>query len=72
MTTHIEIVLTDLGALSYGRFKRTLFRMAEQQRCAMNSVFGFEKVDQKPYNSSIKPMGRCNETSCGFQVVEAL
>jgi hypothetical protein len=22
----------------------------------LNSVFGLEKVDQKPYNSSIKPM----------------
>jgi hypothetical protein len=30
--------------------------MTEQQRCAIEFVFGLEKVDQKPYNSSIKTM----------------
>jgi hypothetical protein len=33
----------------------TIF-LVVRQRCALNSVFGLEKVDQKPYNSSIKPM----------------
>jgi hypothetical protein len=36
-----------------------------------NSVFGLEKVDQKP-NSSIKPLETLQWKSCGFQVVEAL
>jgi hypothetical protein len=31
----IFIPLTVVQVLSYGRFKRTLFRMAEQQRCAI-------------------------------------
>jgi hypothetical protein len=30
--------------------------MAEQSVTRLNSVFGLEKVDQKPYNSPTKPM----------------
>jgi hypothetical protein len=30
--------------------------MAEQSAARLNSVFGLEKVDQKHYNSSIKPI----------------
>jgi hypothetical protein len=48
--------------------KETFLGWRSNSVAQLNSVFSLEKVDQKPYNSSIKPM----ETSCGFQVVEAL
>jgi hypothetical protein len=59
-------------SLSHGRFKSTPFRMAKQldisleerQRCAIE----FSNPTTDP--SSL--WRRCNEMSCGFQVVEAL
>jgi len=40
--------LTDLGGAT-----KTFLQWSVER---LNSAFGLEKVDQKPYNSSIKPM----------------
>jgi hypothetical protein len=58
--------------LSYGRLKEPFLEWRSNSVARLNSVFDFEKVDQKLYNSSIKPMEKMQWTSCGFQVVEAL
>jgi hypothetical protein len=59
--------------LSYGRFKRALFSLAEQifpewsiSVARFNFVFGLEKVDQNPYNSSIKPMEMMQQDELRF------
>jgi hypothetical protein len=51
----IFIPLTVVKSMSCGRLKRTLFGWRGFSVARLNSVFGLKKVDQKPYNSPIKP-----------------
>jgi hypothetical protein len=44
---------------------RATISLVERQRCAIESVFGLEEVDQKPYNSSTKPYSP-NLAPCDF------
>jgi hypothetical protein len=42
--------------VNYSLLKEPFLGWQSNSTVQLNSVFGLEKVDQKPYNSSIKPM----------------